>query len=78
MEFNAGLKAHEDGAADEALEHYTKAADDGNTRAMVNAATLLLQEHSRPAAAAALTLLEVRISIATRSYPSPNQNKPKR
>ena len=60
LHFNAGLKAHEDGAPDEALEHYTKAAGDGNTRAMVNAATLLLQEHSRPAAAAALVLLEVR------------------
>lgn len=58
LHFNAGLKAHEDGAPDEALEHYTKAAGDGNTRAMVNAATLLLQEHSRPAAAAALVLLE--------------------
>lgn len=58
LHFNAGLKAHEDGAPNEALEHYTKSAGVGNTRAMVNAATLLLQEHSQPAAVAALELLE--------------------
>ena len=69
LHFNAGLKAHEDGAPDEALEHYTKSASDGNTRAMVNAATLLLQEHSRPAAVAALVLLEVRISMPDLTHP---------